>query len=176
MGVTCAGGEICRSFFWANMGSRRRSGRRCPTVRRTATVDGGSGCRPARTSVGTIESCLDLILVGSRVEVRLSRREALSAALDIGLACRRRWCFAEHQTATAPEHVRALRAPAQIVCQGRSKGRQVAPVETALLEGLRVRQLFAKRAVGERSEVASRAPLGPGRRPGWCVLVVVAVL
>jgi len=53
---------------------------------------------------------LDPRLVGRRVELRISQREMLAAALDTGeLACRHRRSFARHRTITALEHARALR-------------------------------------------------------------------
>jgi transposase len=54
---------------------------------------------------------LDPLLVGRRVELRVSQREILAVCLDTGeLACRHRRSFARHRTITALEHARALRA------------------------------------------------------------------
>jgi transposase len=59
----------------------------------------------------TVDYSLDPSLVGRRVEVRVTAREILAAALDTGeLACRHERCFAKHRTVTALEHARALRA------------------------------------------------------------------
>jgi transposase len=56
----------------------------------------------------TNDYSLDPNLVGRRVEVRVSQREIIAAALDTGeLACRHERCFA--RTITALEHARALR-------------------------------------------------------------------
>jgi transposase len=53
---------------------------------------------------------LDPRLVGRRVELRVSQREIVAAALDTGeLACRHARSFARHRTITALEHARALR-------------------------------------------------------------------
>jgi transposase len=53
---------------------------------------------------------LDPLLVGRRIELRISQREILAVALDTGeLACRHRRSFARHRTITALEHARALR-------------------------------------------------------------------
>jgi transposase len=53
---------------------------------------------------------LDPLLVGRRVELRVSQREILAVCLDTGeLACRHRRSFARHRTITALEHARALR-------------------------------------------------------------------
>lgn len=53
---------------------------------------------------------LDPLLVGRRVELRVSQREVVAAALDTGeLACRHARSFARHRTITALEHARALR-------------------------------------------------------------------
>jgi transposase len=61
--------------------------------------------------VDTVDYSLDPGLVGRRVEVRVSQREVLAAALDTGeLACRHERSFAKHRTVTALEHARALRA------------------------------------------------------------------
>ena len=61
---------------------------------------------------------LDPLLVGRRIELRVSQREILAACLETGeLACRHRRSFARHRTITALEHARALRelrgAPAE---------------------------------------------------------------
>jgi hypothetical protein len=59
-----------------------------------------------------VDTCdsLDPRLVGRRVELRISQREILAAALDTGeLACCHRRSFARHRTITALEHARALR-------------------------------------------------------------------
>jgi transposase len=59
----------------------------------------------------TVDYSLDPGLVGRRVEVRVSQREILAAALDTGeLACRHERSFAKNRTVTALEHARALRA------------------------------------------------------------------
>jgi transposase len=68
--------------------------------------------------VDTCDYSLDPRLVGRRVELRVSQREVIAAALDTGeLACRHRRSFARHRTLTALEHARALRelrgAPAE---------------------------------------------------------------
>ena len=53
---------------------------------------------------------LDPRLVGRRVELRISQREIVAAALDSGeLACRHARSFARHRTITALEHARARR-------------------------------------------------------------------
>ena len=53
---------------------------------------------------------LDPILVGRRVQVRVSRREVRAICLDSGeLACAHRRSFAKHRTFTTLEHARALR-------------------------------------------------------------------
>jgi transposase len=53
---------------------------------------------------------LDPRLVGRRLELRVSQREIVAAALDSGeLACRHPRSFARHRTITALEHARALR-------------------------------------------------------------------
>ena len=53
---------------------------------------------------------LDPLLVGRRVEVRVSQREVLAIALDTGeLVCRHQRSFARHRALTALEHARALR-------------------------------------------------------------------
>ena len=60
--------------------------------------------------VDTNDYSLDPRLVGRRVEVRVSQREVLAAALDSGeLAARHERSFARHRTITALEHARALR-------------------------------------------------------------------
>jgi len=52
---------------------------------------------------------LDPLLVGRRVEVRVSQREIIAAALDTGeLACRHRRVFAAGQEITDPGHQQAL--------------------------------------------------------------------
>jgi hypothetical protein len=59
----------------------------------------------------TCDYSLDPVLVGRRVEVRVSEREVLAVALDSGeLGCRHQRSFARHRTITALEHARALRA------------------------------------------------------------------
>ena len=58
----------------------------------------------------TNDYSLDPNLVGRRVEVRVSQREVVGAALDTGeLACRHERVFAKNQTITALEHARTLR-------------------------------------------------------------------
>ena len=58
----------------------------------------------------TNDYSLDPNLVGRRVEVRISQREIIAAALDSGeLACRHDRVFAKHRTITALEHARTLR-------------------------------------------------------------------
>ena len=60
--------------------------------------------------VDTCDYSLEPRLVGRRVELRVSQREILAAALDSGeLACRHRRSSARHRTITALEHARALR-------------------------------------------------------------------
>jgi len=60
--------------------------------------------------VDTCDYSLDPRLVGRRVELRVSQREILAAAIDTGeLACRHVRSFARHRTITALEHARALR-------------------------------------------------------------------
>ena len=60
--------------------------------------------------VDTNDYSLDPLLVGGRVDVRVSQREVLAVALDTGgLACRHRRSFARHRTLTALEHARVLR-------------------------------------------------------------------
>jgi transposase len=60
-----------------------------------------------------VDSCdysLDPRLVGRRVELRVSQRQVLAAALESGeLACQHLRSFARHRTITALEHARALR-------------------------------------------------------------------
>ena len=59
----------------------------------------------------TCDYSLDPVLVGRRVEVRVTEREVLAVALDSGeLGCRHQRSFARHRTITALEHARALRA------------------------------------------------------------------
>lgn len=61
--------------------------------------------------VDTNDYSLDPVLVGRRVEVRISQQEVTAVALDTGeLACRHERSFAKHRTITALEHARALRA------------------------------------------------------------------
>jgi transposase len=61
--------------------------------------------------VDTNDYSLDPVLVGRRVELRISQREITGVALDTGeLACRHERSFAKHRTITALEHARALRA------------------------------------------------------------------
>jgi Mu transposase-like protein len=61
--------------------------------------------------VDTNDYSLDPVLVGRRVEVRISQREITARCLDTGeLACRHERSFAKHCTITALEHARALRA------------------------------------------------------------------
>ena len=58
----------------------------------------------------TNDYSLDPDLVGRRVEVRVSQREVVGAALDTGeLACRHERVFAKNKTITALEHARTLR-------------------------------------------------------------------
>ena len=60
--------------------------------------------------VDTNDYSLDPALASRRVEVRVSQREVIAAALDTGeLACRHERLFARHRTITALEHARALR-------------------------------------------------------------------
>ena len=57
----------------------------------------------------TCDYSLDPRLVGRRVEVRVSQRELVAAALDTGeLAARHQRSFARHRTITAREHADAL--------------------------------------------------------------------
>ena len=57
--------------------------------------------------VDTCDYSFDPRLVGSRVEVRVSRREIVAACLDTGeLACRHVRSFARHRTISALEHAR----------------------------------------------------------------------
>jgi transposase len=59
----------------------------------------------------TCDYSLDPGLVGRRVEARVSDREVLAVCLDTGeLACRHARSFARHQTITALEHARTLKA------------------------------------------------------------------
>ena len=59
----------------------------------------------------TNDYSLDPALVGRRVEARISDREVLAVALDTGeLVCRHARSFAKHQTITALEHARTLKA------------------------------------------------------------------
>jgi hypothetical protein len=61
--------------------------------------------------VDTNDYSLEPTLVGRRVEICVDQREVTAVALDTGeLACRHRRIFARHQTLTALEHARALRA------------------------------------------------------------------
>jgi hypothetical protein len=58
----------------------------------------------------TNDYSLDPRLAGRRVEVRVSQRQLIAAALGTGeLACRQERLFARHRTVTALEHARALR-------------------------------------------------------------------
>ena len=71
---------------------------------------------------------LDPLLVGRRVELRISQREILAACLDTGeLACQHRRSFARHRTITALEHARALRelrgGPAELEVETRPLAR-----------------------------------------------------
>ena len=60
--------------------------------------------------VDTCDYSLDPVLVGRRVEARLTDREVLAVALDTGeLACRHARSFARHRTVTALEHARTLK-------------------------------------------------------------------
>jgi hypothetical protein len=60
--------------------------------------------------VDTNDYSLEPRLVGRRVEVRVSQREVVAAALETGeLACRHPRSFARHRTITALEHARELR-------------------------------------------------------------------
>jgi transposase len=64
--------------------------------------------------VDTCDYSLDPRLVGRRVEVRVTQREVLAAALDTGqVAARHRRSFARHRTVTDLEHLRLLRAGRQ---------------------------------------------------------------
>jgi hypothetical protein len=68
--------------------------------------------------VETCDYSLDPRLVDRRVEVKVSQRELIAAALDSGeLACRHARSVARHRTITALEHASALRelrgAPAE---------------------------------------------------------------
>ena len=59
----------------------------------------------------TCDYSLDPVLVGRRVEVRVTEREVLAIALDSGEpGCRHQRSFARHRTITALQHARALRA------------------------------------------------------------------
>lgn len=59
----------------------------------------------------TCDYSLDPALVGRRVEVRVTGREVLAAALDTGeLAARHARSFARHRTITDFGHARVLRA------------------------------------------------------------------
>ena len=61
--------------------------------------------------VDTNDYSLDPVLVGRRVEARVSQREVLAVALDTGeLACRHQRSFAKHRMIVALDHARALRA------------------------------------------------------------------
>jgi transposase len=58
----------------------------------------------------TNDYSLDPMLVGRRVEVRVTEREVTAIALDTGeLACRHPRSLAKHRTVTALEHARALK-------------------------------------------------------------------
>lgn len=58
----------------------------------------------------TCDYSLDPILVGRRVEARVTDREVLAVALDSGeVACRHQRSFARHRTITDLAHARALR-------------------------------------------------------------------
>jgi transposase len=64
--------------------------------------------------VDTCDYSLDPRLVGRRVEVRVTQREVLAAALDTGEpAARHRRSFARHRTVSDLEHLRLLRAGRQ---------------------------------------------------------------
>jgi transposase len=59
----------------------------------------------------TCDYSLDPMLVGRRIEARVTDQEVLAVALDTGeIACRHPRSFAKHRTITALEHARALRA------------------------------------------------------------------
>jgi transposase len=59
----------------------------------------------------TNDYSLDPRLVGQRVEIRAGQREVTAIALDTGeIACQHTRVFARHQTITALDHARALRA------------------------------------------------------------------
>ena len=59
----------------------------------------------------TCDYSLDPVLVGRRVEVRVTEREVLAVALDSGEpGSRHQRSFARHRTITALQHARALRA------------------------------------------------------------------
>jgi hypothetical protein len=61
--------------------------------------------------VDTCDYSLDPRLVGRRVEVRVTQREVLAAALDSGaVAARHRRSFARHRTISDLGHLRLLRA------------------------------------------------------------------
>ena len=60
----------------------------------------------------TCDYSLDPVLVGRKVEVRVSEREVIAVALDTGeLACRHPRSYARHRTLTALEHARTLEDP-----------------------------------------------------------------
>ena len=76
----------------------------------------------------TNDYSLDPCFAGRRVEVRVSQREVLAAALDTGeLVARHQRSFARHLTITALEHARALRelrgAPAELEVEQRPAAR-----------------------------------------------------
>ena len=59
----------------------------------------------------TNDYSLDPAFVGRRVETRVTDRDVSAVALDTGeLACRHARSFAKHQTITALEHARTLKA------------------------------------------------------------------
>jgi Mu transposase, C-terminal domain len=59
--------------------------------------------------IDTNDYSLDPLLVGRRVEVRVSQNQIAAVALDTGeLACRHRRRFARHLTFTDPGHQAAL--------------------------------------------------------------------
>jgi transposase len=61
--------------------------------------------------VDTNDYSIDPVMVGRRIEVRISQREITAICLDTGeLACRHERSFAKHRTITALEHARKLRA------------------------------------------------------------------
>jgi transposase len=100
---------------------------RCRPVDRLAEERSAMGPLPAReldlderfvqrvpadphVRVDTNDYSIDPVMVGRRVEVRVSQREITAVCLDTGeLACRHERSFAKHRTITALEHARKLR-------------------------------------------------------------------